>query len=205
MGMLRHMKLHGYVPHHKFDPKESSSERKAVVERWNSLKEQHPRASMRYLYHGTSCESAHSILNSKFTASTTGMYGPGVYLCDHNGLDKPAWFAMRCKSNDRDNTTFRVDGAIIVCRVLLGTNEIPTPNEVTSMKDGKHWYKTEWPGSEATAIVGKVKIGYPANDTEHPELNEIPEYVCRDPDFILPVFAYYFKRETPSDTDSVWS
>merc|ERR1719158_1146639 len=39
-----------------------------MVKKWNSLKDQHRNATVRYLYHGTDANIAHQILNSQNSA-----------------------------------------------------------------------------------------------------------------------------------------
>lgn len=137
----------------------------------------------RVLYHGTSPEIARKIMDTNFIPSLEGMYGPGVYGVDPKGLAKALWFAMRSVNSTggvRKVGAERTEGAIVAFRVALCNSEV-----VTSVK----WWKKDSPCAEdQDSVLGVASQGYPTNT-----LNDIPEYVIRNPLLCVPIGMAIFK------------
>jgi len=138
----------------------------------------------RVLYHGTSPENARKIMDTNFIISSEGMYGPGVYGVDPKGLAKALWFAMRSVNSTggvRTEGEERTEGAIVAFRVALCNSEV-----VTSPK----WWRTTSPCKEdQDSVLGVASQGYSTNTT----LNNIPEYVIRNPQLCVPIGMAIFK------------
>lgn len=152
----------------------------------------------RMLYHGTSEEAASNILQQGLRPSRAGMYGPGCYLVDPTGLAKAAFFAMS-NENRRDSSrvlrTSRQRGAIVAFRVAMCQTQI-----VTEL-DGARWFQTRTPcESGQESLIGICETGYNGCGNQHcsatdRELNEIPEYVIRNPQLCVPIGMAVFERQ----------
>jgi len=152
----------------------------------------------RVLYHGTDEAAAMKILQTGMRFSQEGMYGPGGYFVDPTALRKALFFALtktdRRDSSDRGARSERSRGAIIAFRAAMCDTPI-----ITEVPGESGWYGRRSPcGAGQDSLIGVHRGGYDGCGSRahcsDVELNEMPEYVIRSPDFLVPIGIAIFKK-----------